>query len=88
MNHYQLIAHGQTSGWNPSANEVNGKNFYGMLPVEVAAQAGDVDEFEAIVSHPEFNASGARPHRFAAVGRLSDCGPGFVAHGDALCRCA
>lgn len=29
MNHYQLIAHGQTSGWNPSANEVNGKTSTG-----------------------------------------------------------
>ena len=72
MNHYQLITHGQTSGLDASTNDVNGKNFYGMRPVEVAAQAGDVDEFTAIVSHPGFSPSGARPHMFAEVGRISD----------------
>ncbi|WP_277184385.1 hypothetical protein [Caballeronia sp. BR00000012568055] len=38
----------------------------------MAAQAGNVDEFSAIVSHPAFNPVGARPHFFAEVGRLSD----------------
>jgi len=32
----------------------------------------DVDEFTAIVSHPGFSPSGARPHMFAEVGRISD----------------
>ena len=72
MNTYELIANGQTSGWNPATNAVNAKNFYGMRPVEVAAQAGNIGEFVAIVEHPEFDPTGTRPFFFAEVGRLSD----------------
>ncbi|MGF6637157.1 hypothetical protein [Paraburkholderia tuberum] len=72
MNGYELITHGRTSGWNPETDAVNAVNFYGMRPVEVAAQAGDVREFAAIVAHPDFDPTGARPHYFADVGRLSD----------------
>jgi hypothetical protein len=43
-----------------------------MRPVEVAAQAGNLEEFVAIVSDPAFDPTGARPHYFAEVGRLSD----------------
>jgi hypothetical protein len=71
MNTYELIAHGQTSGWNPATNAVNAKNCYGMRPVEVAAQAGNIGEFVAIVEHPEFDPTGARPLFFAEVGRVS-----------------
>ncbi|WP_321794797.1 hypothetical protein [Caballeronia sp. J97] len=72
MTRYELVCNGRTNGWNPSTDDVNAVNFYGMRPVEVAAQAGNVDEFTAIVSHPDFDPTGARPHYFAEVGRLSD----------------
>jgi hypothetical protein len=52
--------------------DVNAKNPYGMLPIEVAAQAGDVAEFRAIVDHPDFDPSQGRPHFFAKVGRDRD----------------
>ncbi len=72
MNGYELVTHGRTSGWKPEIDAVNAVNFYGMRPVEVAAQAGDVREFTAIVAHPDFDPIGARPLFFAEVGRLSD----------------
>ncbi|NUY06215.1 hypothetical protein [Paraburkholderia youngii] len=72
MNSYELITHDRTSGWNPQSDAVNAVNLYGMRPAEVAAQAGDVREFAAIVAHPDFDPSGARPLFFAEVGRLSD----------------
>lgn len=69
MNLYQLVAHGQTNGWNPACNEVNIRNSFQMLPIEVAAQAGDVAEFRAIMDNPAFDPIGARPRFFAEVGR-------------------
>lgn len=72
MNTYELIARGQTSGWNPAANSINAENVFGMRPVEVAAQAGNIDEFIAIVEHPEFDPTGTRPLFFAEVGRVSE----------------
>jgi len=71
-NTYELIARGQTSGWNPAAYSVNAENGYGMRPVEIAAQAGNIDEFVAIVEHPEFDPTGTRPLFFAEVGRVSE----------------
>ncbi|MBN3776597.1 hypothetical protein G3O06_03330 [Burkholderia sp. Ac-20345] len=71
MNTYQLIAHGQTSGWDAARNDVNTRNEYQMLPIEVAAQAGNVDEFRDIMNAPEFDPIGARPRFFAEVGRRS-----------------
>jgi hypothetical protein len=54
MNHnYQLATSLKTTGWNPSF-DVNAKNDYGMTPTEVALQAGNLSEFVAITSHPEF----------------------------------
>jgi hypothetical protein len=35
MNTYELIARGQTSGWNPAANSINAENVFGMRPVAV-----------------------------------------------------
>ncbi|MGU7775660.1 hypothetical protein ACV229_36595 [Burkholderia sp. MR1-5-21] len=69
MNTYQLVAHGQTNGWNATCNDVNIRNEFRMLPIEVAAQAGDVEEFRAIMNHPTFDPIGARPRYFAEVGR-------------------
>lgn len=58
MNHnrnsYQLHSAGQTTGWNPLQNDVNGKNTFNMTPAQVAVQAGDVDEFRQIVNDPHF----------------------------------
>lgn len=54
-NAYQLSYAGQTTGWNPLDNDINGKNAFSMTPAQVAVQAGDVDEFVQIVSHPQFN---------------------------------
>ncbi|WP_321816984.1 MULTISPECIES: hypothetical protein [unclassified Paraburkholderia] len=66
-NVYQLVDHLKTSGWNPSENDVNGVNSFGMRPVDVAAQAGNVDEFLAIVSHPRFEIRGTRIRYFASM---------------------
>lgn len=52
-NNYQLAGNLRTTGWNAS-NDVNAKNEYGMTPAEVALQAGNVSEFAAITSHPDF----------------------------------
>lgn len=54
-NTYQLSYSGQTTGWKPSCNDVNGTNLFNMTPAQVAVQAGDVNEFREIVSHPHFN---------------------------------
>jgi hypothetical protein len=54
-NAYQLSFAGQTTGWNPLDNDINGKNAFSMTPAQVAVQAGDVREFAQIVSHPQFN---------------------------------
>jgi len=69
INTYELAHRDQTSGWDLARNDINGVNLYKMRPIEVAAQAGDVAEFCAIMKHPSFVASGARPHFFADVGR-------------------
>jgi len=69
MNTYQLSTRGRTTGWNPACNDVNTRNAFQMLPIEVAAQAGDVDEFRAIMNDPAFDPIGARPRFFAEVGR-------------------
>jgi hypothetical protein len=68
VNHYQLAGRDVTTGWNPATNDVNGLNAFQMRPVEVAAQAGDVQEFLAIVNDPSFDPNGARPFYFAEVG--------------------
>ena len=52
-NNYQLAGNLQTTGWHPSF-DVNAKNDYGMTPAEVALQAGNLDEFVVITSHPDF----------------------------------
>lgn len=54
MNTYELAASLQTTGWN-SQQDVNGKNSYGMTPAQVAAQAGDVEEFRAITTDAKFD---------------------------------
>jgi hypothetical protein len=54
FNSYQLSTAGATTGWNPRDNDINGVNLYSMTPSQVAVQAGDVDDFKQIVSHPQF----------------------------------
>jgi hypothetical protein len=71
INTYEVAFRDQTTGWNVASNDINGVNQYKMRPIEVAAQAGDVAEFCAIMKHPSFNASGARPRYFAEIGRVS-----------------
>lgn len=66
MNTYQLAGTLQTTGWNTS-NDVNAKNDYGMTPAEVAMQAGDVSEFAAITSDPNFE-----PKSLGRVGLFLD----------------
>jgi len=68
VNLYQLADRGQTTGWNEATNDVNGVNDFRMRPIEVAAQAGNVEEFRAIMNHPAFDPAGARPFFFAEVG--------------------
>lgn len=68
MNRNQLADRGETSGWNEANNDINGLNDFRMRPIEVAAQAGNVDEFRAIMNHPSFDPTGARPFYFAEVG--------------------
>ncbi|MGF6440533.1 hypothetical protein [Paraburkholderia youngii] len=68
MNTYQLAARGETTVWNPATNDVNGVNAFGMRPIEVAAQAGNVGEFVSIMNNPGFNPVGARPAFFVEVG--------------------
>ena len=67
LNPYCLADHRKTNGWSPSENDVNGVNSFGMKPVEVAAQAGNVEEFVAIVSDPKFDACGTRIRYFASI---------------------
>ena len=71
MNNYELAGHGSTTGWNSKTNEVNGENFYKMRPIEVAAQAGNLVEFRAIMFDSAFEPTGARVQHFANIGRLS-----------------
>ncbi|WP_321817868.1 MULTISPECIES: hypothetical protein [unclassified Paraburkholderia] len=71
MNTYQLADRDQTTGWDAANNDVNGVNTFRMRPIEVAAQAGDVAEFESIMNDPAFNPQGARPFFFAEVLRGS-----------------
>ncbi|WP_321935585.1 hypothetical protein [Paraburkholderia sp. J8-2] len=66
-NLYSLTGHRTTSGWNPNENDVNGVNSFEMRPVEVAAQAGNVEEFLAIVSDPTFEFRGTRIRYFASI---------------------
>lgn len=61
-NNYQLAWRLQTTGWNPSF-DVNSANEFGMTPAEVAMQAGNLDEFVEITSHPEF-----QPAKLGRVG--------------------
>ena len=65
MNTYQLAGHREKTGWILKENDVNGVNAFGMRPVEVAAQAGDLKEFREIISHPDFDPRGARVRYFA-----------------------
>lgn len=62
-NAYQMHSPGQTTGWIPDLNDVNGKNCFNMTPAQVAAQAGDVVEFRQIVAHPQF-----RPEEMGKLG--------------------
>lgn len=71
MNQYELTSAGCTTGWDFQANDVNGNNFYGMRPIEVAAQAAHLEEFQAIFESESFDPVGARVRFFASVGRLS-----------------
>ena len=71
MNTYQLADRAKTTGWDEARNDVNGLNDFRMRPIEVAAQAANVDEFRAIMNHPSFDPNGARPFYFAEVGRGS-----------------
>ncbi len=70
MSEYVLVKNDRTSGWNGAGQGVNSPNSFGMLPIEVAAQAGDSDEFREIWAHPEFDPAVGNPHRFAEVGRM------------------
>lgn len=63
LNTYQLSHACETTGWDSSRNDVNGTNFFNMTPAQVAIQAGNVDEFRAIVSHPQFE-----PEKMGKVG--------------------
>jgi len=65
-NNYQLAGHLQTTGWHPSF-DVNAKNDYGMTPAEVALQAGNLNEFVEITSHPDFE-----PANMGRVGLFMD----------------
>lgn len=70
VNSYQMAWRGETTGWTPEANDVNGVNLYGMRPLDVAAQAGNSSEFEAILRHPDFDPTiNTRARYFAQVGR-------------------
>jgi hypothetical protein len=69
MNPYALDFLFRTTKWDATKNDVNGLNEFKMRPIEVAAKAGDIDEFRAIVNDPSFNPAGARPFFFADVGR-------------------
>lgn len=71
INSYEIAWRDQTTGWDAAENDVNGVNQYKMRPIEVAAQAGDIAEFCAIMADPAFNPAGARPRFFAEVGRGS-----------------
>lgn len=53
-NNYQMKFRDTTNGWDSSCNDVNSKNWYGMFPAEVAIQAGNVEEFAAITTSPDF----------------------------------
>ena len=55
MNNYEMAWRDSTTGWDSKTNDVNGKNFYGMTPAQVAVQAGNVEEFEAITTAPDFD---------------------------------
>jgi hypothetical protein len=67
-NEYQLSSSCETTGWDPSIDDVNGLNAYKMRPIEVAAQAGNDVEFRAIMTHPDFDPKGCGPRFFLAVG--------------------
>lgn len=70
-NNYQMAYRDQTTGWNPLFNNVNERNKFGMLPAEVALQAGDAKEFCEITSHPDFkNESLGRVNEFLAICRF------------------
>jgi len=71
MNNYELAGHGSTTGWNSRTNDVNGENFYKMRPIEVAAQAGNLAEFRAIMLDTAFVPTGARVQHFANIGRIT-----------------
>ena len=71
MREYALLDKDATTGWDATAFPVNARNSFGMRPIEVAAQAANVEEFNAIRSHPEFDPAGAGPHFFANVGRTT-----------------
>lgn len=82
MNHnYQLAGNLQTTGWSPSF-DVNAMNDYGMTPTEVAMQAGNLNEFVEITSHPEF-----QPAKMGRVGLFMDiCRRQSESHYNALKR--
>jgi hypothetical protein len=71
MREYALIDKDKTTGWDASAFEINARNSFGMRPIEVAAQAANVAEFDAIRNHPDFDPRGAGPEFFANVGRMT-----------------
>lgn len=54
-NSYQLSCSGKTTGWDSHDNNINGTNVFNMTPAQVSVQAGDVDDFSQIVSHPQFD---------------------------------
>ncbi|MBC8641676.1 hypothetical protein IAG25_33155 [Caballeronia sp. EK] len=71
MREYALFDKDTTTGWDAQAFQINARNSFGMRPIEVAAQAANVEEFNAIRNHPDFDPAGAGPHFFADVGRTT-----------------
>jgi hypothetical protein len=59
MREYALFDKDTTTGWDAAAVQINVRNAFGMRPIEVAAQAANVEEFNAIRNHPDFDPAGA-----------------------------
>ncbi|WP_322360352.1 hypothetical protein [Pseudomonas sichuanensis] len=64
---YALIDRQTTTGFSYIHHEPNTPNSGGFLPIEVAASAGNLEDFCEIVEHPRFDASLIKPDLFDRI---------------------
>ena len=67
FNNYHVLSDNRTSGLQEIGSDINAYNFYGMTPLQVALEAGVIDEVQTILSDPQCD-----PLKKSRAGRSSE----------------